>query len=188
MATIREILIEWNTDSGSGKRSVLYFNSAPTVASQRTAINAFLTSIKIHLSPATQFGIQQSGVELDSQTGALVGSWAHATNLSGNGTGSGSSVPDAAQALVQWKTPAIVNGRFLRGRTFIPGVLGSLVVAGNLNATVIATFGTAASTLVASGADLHVWHRPISGSGGTSVAANSASIWPELAVLRRRRG
>jgi len=125
---------------------------------------------------------------LDETTGTLTGSWTDGTAQAGTGTNTGTPVPDASQALVQWRTVTITNGRFLRGRTFIPSVALSQVVGGNLQAPAVTVIQNAANALIASGAGLVVWHRPIAGSGGSHDAVSTASVWTEFAVLRRRRG
>ena len=132
--------------------------------------------------------IRTTGVELDAATGALTGQWAEATARVGTGAGGTEPVADATQILVRWKTNTIVNGRFVAGRTYIPGCASSNEVSGNLAAATQSAIAAAGTTLIGSGAGLAVWHRPISGSGGSEQSPNSCVVWEEFAVLRRRRG
>jgi len=185
---IREIITDWTLPSGSGHASVMYFDTAPTPVSQRAFINNFWNSIRALQSIGTTYLIRTSGRELDPVTGALTGAWAEPTVFNQSGTSGSNPVPDAAQMLVQWRTGTIVGGRFLRGRTFVPGLGAGQMLNGNVIPSAMASALAAAGALVASSAGLQVWHRPSSGSGGSAVAASSAAIWAEFAVLRRRRG
>lgn len=188
MANIREIITEWSMASGTGKVTVMYFGTTPSVAVQRSAINTFWTAVKASLDNSVSFGIRTLGRELDDQTGALTGAWTETSSKTGNGSGTTEQVADATQAIIQWHTGTIINGRFVRGRTFVPGLSIAALSNGNLGASTVTTFQSAANALIASAADLAVWHRPVSGSGGSAPVVNSASVWNELGVLRRRRG
>lgn len=188
MTNLREILIEWNTASGSGKRTVLNFFADIPVASQRTAIFNWLTAIKPLLSSGTQFGVAISGREFDDVTGTLTGAWTETSSKSSNGTGTGQPVADSTQVLVRWRSPDIVGGRFVQGRTFVPGLVVGNLSNGNVVGSAITTLQGAGNAMIASAAGLVVWHRPIAGSGGSAHTATTCDIWSELAVLRRRRG
>lgn len=187
MASVREITTEWTLPSGAGHLSVMYFSTTPSVASQRTALHTFWTAVKALQSTTTIYVISTDGRELDEGTGLLTAAWSEGSVKNGAG-GSGSvPVPDATQGLLQWRTNAIVGGRFLRGRTFVPGLGIGQTALGNILPAAATTLNTAATALIASGADLKVWHRPVAGSGGLTDSVTSATVWSELAVLRRRR-
>lgn len=187
MATLREILIEWNTASGTGKRSVMYFQAGTAVSAQRTAIFNWLTAIKPRLTAGTQFGVAISGREIEDTDGSLAGAWTEASAKSGNGTGAGQGVADATQVLVRWQTLQIIGRRFLAGRQFIPGLIASDLSGGNLSGTALTVIQGANTALISAGVGLSVWHRPIAGSGGTNRVVVASDTWSELAVLRRRR-
>jgi len=183
----REILVDWTTPSGSDHRSVMMFGLAAPVTEQRVALKAFLDTIKSQLEDSTSWTIETAGRELDDATGALTGVWSDGTAASGVGVVSGQVVADATQVLMQWRTDHIVNGRFLQGRTFIPGVSASHLSNGNLDSTTITAWQGAGAALIAAGKQFGVWHRPVLGAGGVFWAADTAAVWGELAVLRRRR-
>lgn len=183
----REILIDWTTPSGSDHRSVMMFGQVSTAAEQRTALYAFLSTIKSQLEDSTSFTIETAGRELDDATGALTGVWSEGTSYTGVGVVSGQVVADSTQALMQWRTDHIVGSRFLQGRTFIPGLSASHLSNGNLDSTTITAWQAAGQALIDDAVQFGVWHRPTSGSGGVFWAADTASVWGELAVLRKRR-
>lgn len=184
----REILVDWTLASGSGKVSVFMFDPTPTIAAQRTALQTWLTAVKAHLDNSASYVIRTDGREMDDTTGALTGSWSETSAKTGTGGGTLEPVADATQMLVRWKTPTIVNGRFLQGRTFIPGLAASNEAGGNLASATSTSVQTANNALIASVSGLGVWHRPVSGSGGLFDLATTSNVWSELAVLRRRRG
>jgi len=182
-----EILVDWTTPSGSDHRSVMMFGLVSTPAEQRDALSDFLNTIKSQLEDSTSFTIETAGRELDDATGALTGVWSEATSYTGVGVVSGQVVADATQGLMQWRTDHIVNGRFLQGRTFIPGLSASHLSNGNLSSTAITAWTGAGQALIDAAVQFGVWHRPVLGSGGVFWAADTAACWGELAVLRRRR-
>lgn len=188
MTTLREINTQWGGSSGGVHFSVMYFDASVAVASQRTALQTFWTAIKPILSPRWGYTILTTGRELDDATGTLTGAWTESSTKNGVGTGGTEQVADASQALIQWRTATIVNGRFLRGRTFIPGLQSASLSSGNLLAASQTVIQNAANALIASATALEIWHRPITGSGGSSDAVSTATVWGELAVLRKRRG
>jgi len=183
----REILVDWSLPSGTASRSVMMFQTSAPVASQRVKLKAFLDTIKSQLDNAVTWTIETSGRELDDTTGALTGVWSESTPSTGVGVVNGEPVADSTMALMQWRTDHIVGGRFLQGRTFIPGLSTSNLSNGNLAAATVSAWTTAGNTLATSGVGFGIWHRPTSGSGGIFWAVDTASAWSELAVLRRRR-
>jgi len=184
----REIEVQWTTSNGPGKVSVLYFNAAVAVATQRTHLHTWLTNMMGALDTGTSYIISTSGREWDTATGALTGAWSEATTKVGAGTVGGEPVPDAIQMLYRWRTGTIVNGRFLAGRTFIPGCARINDLDGNLDNALAAGLESAGQTFASSAATPVVWHRPVSGSGGSEAQFQTCSVWREFAVLRRRRG
>lgn len=183
----REIEVNWTTSNGAGKVSVMYFNAAIAVATQRTALQTFLSGIMGAIDSGTSYTIATAGREWDSNTGALTGAWTEASAKTGVGTVGGEPVPDAIQILFRWGTGAIANGRFVAGRTFIPGCARVNDLDGNLDNAIAASIQTTGQAFATSGATPVVWHRPVSGSGGSEHQMNSCNVWREFAVLRRRR-
>jgi len=142
----REILTDWTTPAGGGFRSVTYWHLTPSVDDQRQAWNEFLIDISTILDDGTDWNVQTTGREMDDATGVLTGEWSDATVQSGGGAGAGETVPDASQMLIRWNTGEIVNGRFLKGRTFIPGVQVAGLASGNLSPANVDAVNAAAVT------------------------------------------
>lgn len=192
---VREIIVDWSLTSGSGHVSVFYFDASVAVLTQRNLLNTFLTQVKAFQSTGTVFTIRTSGKDLDETNGTMVAAWVESTAYNGAGAAGTVPVPDAVQALVQWRTQTIAAGRFLRGRQFLPGIGIGHAVGGNLLATTAVAIGNAGTTLAGSAAKLSVWHRPVKDPithvitrVGSQALVTGASCWGEFAVLRRRRG
>jgi hypothetical protein len=191
----REILVDWVLPSGTGHVNVWYFDTGSAVTAQRTALQAFYTSVKASLVTTCSYTIRTAGRELSNTTGGLTGAWTDATAKIGTGGSGGDPVPDATQVLWQWLTGSIADGRFLRGRTFIPCLSAGSVIGGNLNPAVRTTFIGYGTTLLAANVGQQVWHRPKKDPvthalirPGSVALTGSNSVWSEMAVLRRRRG
>lgn len=189
MAGLNEIITEWTTPSGGGKLSVMYFlGSAATDEAQRAALGTLWGAIDARLDNAVTWSVRTTGRTIESTTGALTGEWTDPTDQSGVGGLVGQATADATQALIRWSTGVVVGGRFLKGRTNVPGLESNGFTDGNLSAPTQTAFNNAITTFIAADVGFGVWHRPVGGAGGQLVTVNSGSVWPEAAVLRRRRG
>lgn len=185
----REILVDWTTASGAGKVSVFHFIEASHVADQRTTLAAFLTACNPTLAASTSWSIRTDGREIDTASGTLAGLWSDPTEHTGSGPGGNTAVlADATQVLVRWYTDHIVNGRVLRGRTYLPGIYRNVSEGGNVYVASRTAIASAGNTLATSGTQLAVWHRPTNGAGGVLWAVDTCTVWKEFAVQRRRRG
>lgn len=184
----KEIVVNWVTLNGGGKVSVFWADETPLIADQREALGDMIRDFQAQLHSSTSWSIATEGRIVNATTGTLTGQWAETTNQAGVGAAASAPGADATQALLRWQTATIINGRFLQGRTFIPGLSRDAIVLGNLSASAIADFQGAADGLVTADVGFGVWHRPTSGTGGAFHDYTSAGVWNELAVLRRRRG
>lgn len=113
----------------------------------------------------------------------------------------GNQAPAAVAALIKMQTAAIVDGKRVKGRSFLsPIALGHLDVDGRLAAAGLTAAGLTAVgllDLIEQGPFLAVWSRPrAAGSGkfgnltarpGQAVHAVSVTVPAKLAVLRSRR-
>ena len=183
----REIVTDWIGPQGSGMVSVMWFDAGIAVATQRAAVSAFLNAYDANISNTYSWTVRTAGRDLDNATGALVGAWSDATPQTGTGAVGTAPVPDATQVLYQWHTGSIVSGRFLRGRTFLPGLTASSTTGGNISSSVVTGLTGYGTTFLAANVGFQVWHRPQNGAGGSVALGGTCSVWPELAVLRRRR-
>nr|CRY97417.1 hypothetical protein [uncultured prokaryote] len=186
---LNEILIDWKTANSPGGVSVLFFAAETTdqIVAQRLALGNFLSSIKSQFNVTTEAAIRREGRILDEETGALVGQWSDTTAQGmGDATGTG-VVSNVAQGLIRWNTDQVVNGRFLKGKTYLPGLAAGANTGGEVTAAVITQITAALDTFIATGNGPAVWHRPVNGVGGAARIAVSATLWSEFAIQRGRR-
>lgn len=183
----REIITHWVTASGSSDRTVMFFDPDIAVEDQRDAIADFFAGTEAARGTTTNWFIETAGRVLDTATGAVTGAWTDARTKAGVGTTSGAVVPDSSQIVMRWLTAVVVDGRFLRGRTFIPGSAIGAVSQGNVGAGTVSLYNTEGQALADALVGFSIWHRPTSGAGGTSQPVLTADCWNEFGVLRRRR-
>lgn len=189
---MREIITDWTLPGSSTAATVMYWReSPPTAAQQRTSLATFWAAIDNMLDNAATWTIRTEGRLVDEVTGTLTGAWTEPTVHTGTGIGTGEPVADATQALIRWNTSTIHGGRFIKGRTFVPGLATTTLLGGNLAPAQVTSMNSAAAAMLAEGWGLGVWSRPKTlppVRDGLWAAAGSADTWSELAVLRKRRG
>jgi hypothetical protein len=121
---------------------------------------------------------------IDSTTGILVGT----TTTTGNtftGSSSGDQLPLAAQALLQWSTGVVVQGKRLRGRTFLPGMIESFnTTDGQVDAGLRGAWATNMATFIAAcSGDFVIYSR----THHVYASVQGGSMWNQWAVMRSRR-
>lgn len=185
MATLRRLRVTWDGLGGLPGLSTFYYGVASPNVSDCVA---FFTAIKALVPTALSWTIPSSGDEIDDATGQLTGSWLGSGG--GTVTGTGGNTPYAAGvgARVVWNTTTIVNGRRLKGATFLAPLLAAKFDAsGTIDNAALTTLQTAASAFAASGVAKEIWHRPVGGVGGTSAPINDALVPDRVTSLRSRR-
>lgn len=183
MANIQRILVVWAGTTGLPGVSVHYGTTGGTANAD---LKTFFTSVAGVFPLGLQWTIPGNGDEVDENSGTLSGTW---TNSGGGGVVAASGAAQHAAgvgAYVNWNTGSIINGRRLKGRTFLAPLMNSAydssgtIVTGNLT-----TLQNAANTLVTAG-QIRVWHRPGAGVG-VSIVPSSATVPDQVTSLRSRR-
>lgn len=192
--SIREIITDWVTPAGGALVSVMYFNEDGTsAADQREALGNLLDGIKGEIASVVSYRVRTDGRVLDETDGSLTALWNESTVYAAAGTSTSGPVPDAAQILLRWRTPTIVAGRVLQGRTFIPGGAAPSVDGGNVPGVVVTLINNEIDQFLAASVGFCIWSRPappdgvIPGRPGVAALVGSGSCWNEFAVLRGRR-
>nr|CRY97468.1 hypothetical protein [uncultured prokaryote] len=198
---MREFIIQYSGPGGSSGLSVLYADASLLPDNQLDDLQAFLTALAPEVSNQATMFLPNEGREIDPVTGALTGQWQGATQTVVTGTGGTSVVSNADQVLIRWSTDEVLDGRFIKGRMFLPNVAGSANAGGEVAAVPSGNIAGAAQDM-AIAVGLYVWHRPRpakpAGPGGVPPATTArdgaavdvvtATVWREFAVLRGRRG
>lgn len=192
---LARVNVTWSNFPGAPGLSTLFLENPPTQAqidSVRTFFNAFNALVPSGLT--TQ--VPSTGDVINEVDGKIVDSWTVGTTpLPSAGIGTGSYAGNAG-AVVNWLATGIVNGRRVRGRTFlVPLVQTAYDTQGSLASASITLISNAAQAYIA-GADFagRVWARPYVDPKGVNPSRPGSSHQitksrvPDLAVsLRSRR-
>ncbi len=183
---MNRVKVGWSGLSGLPGLSTFYVGTGIT---DMTPIRNFFDAWKTFVPTALQWQIANSGDQIQEATGVIVGSWsgpAQATVIGAGGAG-GYAAPVGAE--VRWDTSAIIDGRRIRGRTFMVPILGALYdSSGTIATATLTSMQTAASALVtALAGEMKVWHRKNAKGPGANATVTSALVPDKAYVLRRRR-
>lgn len=189
MANMRRYNVAWQNWPGSPGVSVFYSDTSVDISTFTDALRAFWNSLAALLPSGLTVQVPSSGDVINDQDGTITGSWSDGTPvLVVTGTGAGAYAGNAG-AVVHWLTSGVVNGRRVRGRTFIVPIVGSAYETnGSLSTATLTSLNGAASTLVgAVGSGMRIWHRPKAPAVGSQHDVTGHRV-PDLAVsLRSRR-
>lgn len=186
---LNRLVLAWNgAQVVGGGVTVWHFEGAEGAVPDVAAIKAAVTAIAPSIPVGVTITVPNSGDVIEDTTGELVDVWTG----SGGGVVSGTATTPAPAGVglcINWLTGGIVNGRRLRGRTFMVPIAGnSYDPDGTLTASTLTDFAAFASAIVASGG-LAVWHRPTAPglSDGNSYGVLSVRLRDKVAVLTSRR-
>lgn len=190
MATLHRVVISWQGAQIKGNAvTVLHFdgsvNPAPPSAG---AIGGVFGPFMGQFPTGVTVTFPGSGDSIEDTTGELIGTWSSGANVQTTGGGV-ATAPAGVGACVTWKTGGIIDGRRLRGRTFlVPLCTGAYQSDGTLSDTTYAALNTFAAAMMAVG-PLAVWHRPSTpgGSDGNSYGVTSYIAKDKVAYLSSRR-
>lgn len=191
---ILRMTMVWQGFAGAPGYTNLHFLNPDTptqVALDETAVKVktWLQTIAPYLPSTAAIGYPGTMDMLDTATGDLLDVFNIPVQAATQGA-SGSAYSAAVGACVNWQAVGIVNGRRLRGRTFLVPLAGAFAPDGTLDNSFRTTLLTASNTFAnsTSGLDISVWHRPSpGGSDGAAGQVTAATITDKTAVLRSRR-
>lgn len=176
MATIARIRAAWSGQVTGPAASTFYCLPAH-VDSVTAGIRTFFNSIIGNLPSTTNIQVDGSGDTIDDLTGTINGAWAATATPAVVTGGVSGAYARPAGLVVNWNTSLIVNGRRLRGRTFVvPVGSGGLQTDGTIATTYLGTVTTAAGVLAGAAEPIRIWHRPVGGTNGLSEAVDSATV------------
>lgn len=200
MATLARVRTIFTGVAGSPWYSNLYFRDdggTPVANAASTAVATFWGSLNAQMLQGTTYTVQPEIPRIDDTTGQIQ-EMTTSTVKTANSVSGAEPLPFASQGLIRWTTGSYVDGRQVRGRTFVPALLEGSNANGVPNSTLQTVMLNAANALIAdAGTILVVWHRPkytsVPGSPpvlerpGSSANVSAASVWGQWAVLRSRR-
>lgn len=184
---MKRIVCEWSGPPVKGLAvTILHFPDTKTdIVSTCTS---FFEALGTELGSNVTVTIPSSGDVLSPATGTLTGAWSEA---GGGGQAVGNTGDVAAAgvgACINWLTSDVVNGKRVRGRTFVvPMAVGRYAEDGTLAVGSAQAIEDAAGILVTGG--LLVWHRPTipGASDGSEHEVIDAVVRDKVAFLSSRR-
>ncbi len=183
--SVDRVQVTWggSAAAGGGITSFYFQGAVGSAAQQRDAVVAFLTATEARRATSATWTLLTDVDRLNEVTGALE-SVNTVTAASGVGTGAGDIMPSLNQGLLRLLTTAIVNGRLLRGRIFLPGTIESDNSGGAPIVGYRTGYDTAAATLIAEANTIwSVWSR----THGVIFPITTASTWTQWSFLHGRR-
>jgi hypothetical protein len=180
--------------SGSPYLSTFHFPGSGGTDAEAAAdgARAFWAEIVASMAAPTSVQVVGEVEEFEPETGNLLAVFQSEQAVL-VASGSGDPLPWATQGLIRWRTGAFIDGRELRGRTFIPALTEGHSTQGRPTAALITILNTAAGAV---NDLLGVWQRPrlasegppvVEARDGQIVPVASFSVWTQWAQLRSRR-
>lgn len=163
--------------------STMLFGTVNSAQQSVNAVGAFWSAVDAAIATAVTWRTLPDVDEIDVD-GNLIGVESTTVQTAG-GALAGDRLPHATQALITWRTGAIIGGRELKGRTFIPGIGESHNSAdGTLSSGLISILQAAGDALIADvNSAFTIW----SPTHAQVRLATVASVRDQWAVLRSRR-
>lgn len=190
---IHRITTVWSGFQGGPGYTNFFFTgdgSGGAAADSRAQVVAFFNGIANSLPSDVVWTVEGEAAVIDEVTGSITGYVMAEENPTPGGGGMSGGYSAASGAVVTWNTAGVVNGRRVRGRTFVVPLGGGAYQSdGTLATTTIAALQDAASALVGTLFDsgFGVWSRPGTSGGGTFWEVTGFRVPDMSAVLRSRR-
>lgn len=193
MADLARVATTWQNFPGAPGVTTMFFENTD-LQTKVDAVRTFFDAIKGMIPQGTLLTVPGVGDVINDADGDLVAAWSVTTapsTVNGGGVGAFSG---PSGAMVHWLTGAFLDGRRVRGRSFIVPIITTQYESnGTLSAVAVTTLQNAANALLtAVGGGMRVWHRPKEAVGddpghiGGSATVTSARV-PDLAVVLRSR-
>lgn len=185
---LARVVVNWSGPSVKGLAvNVLHFGYDGGVV-DTSALYAAYQNLASVLPTGVAIVYPTSGDVIEDSTGQLVGTW---TGGQAGPTFGGAAAAAAAGvgSCIAWRTGSVVNGRRLRGRTFLsPLSTAAYEADGTLTGSAITASQQVADGLMAMGG-LMIWHRPSApgASDGMSDGVLARNVTDRVSSLRSRR-
>lgn len=189
MTTLHRLVVQWQGPMVVGNAvSVLHWDGSDNAAPPVAAVSAAFEAAKALFPVNLHIIVPGSGDTIEDTTGELTDVWTASGGDDIEGTGAYGTAAGAG-ACIGWTTGGIINGRKLRGRTFIvPIHTMNYDDDGTLAPSSMVVLNGLANALQAAG-PLAIWHRPttVGGSDGNSYGVIANKVRDKVAFLSSRR-
>ena len=181
----RKVVVSWGTGIGGAGLSVFYSLEATDITA---SLGTFFTAIAGVFPTVVTWSIPSSGDIIDIPTGKITGAWSGGTAANITATG-GAAYVAGTGAMVRWQCTQVIDGRRVKGRTFlVPLLTTAFDTTGTITNANVTTLSNAAAALAGTGT-LQIYHRPTKLSPGTGALANvtGSSVPDKVVSIRSRR-
>jgi hypothetical protein len=182
---LRKVPVSWTTGVGGSGVSVFYTLESTDVTVE---LATFFNAIKALFPTQVSWQIPSTGDTVDIPTGKIVSGWSGGTAATVVGSTAGAYVGGTG-AMVRWNTSGIVDGRHVKGRTFLaPLITTAFDSQGTIGDAQVTTMQNAAVILAGSG-KLIIFSRPTKEepTSGASSLVTGATVPDRVTSLRTRR-
>jgi len=185
---MQRLRVEWSGPAVVGSGISTFYGDEGAGSLDPAEFVTFFDTIKNVIAPGVVWTVPNGGDQLNETTGELAGTWSGSGGGTVGSTGSGNFAVGVG-ARVAWGTGGIVNGRRVRGSTFlVPIAANSYDAQGTISSGSLSSIQTAADGLISglTGA-LVIWSRPVPGRAGSMHEVLSAAAPDRVSWLRSRR-
>lgn len=191
MARIERLRVRLEGLPGLPGVSTFYGNDASGLG---VTIREFYAALASKFPINLTIQVENTGDQIESTTGQLIGTWVGTPKGVVNGSGTGAYAAPTGAA-VTWNTGTVLDGSRVRGRTFlVPLTAACYDLTGNIDEVTLALLRTEASNVTTFElANFLIWHRPrvatptLPARPGSVAFVSSAVVRDSAAVLRSRR-
>lgn len=188
MATLNRLRVTWTGSPVVGPGLTTFYFTSPDMSGIPDAVASFFDDANGFYPSGITWTIPDSGDQLESTTGALVGSWTATGGTTINSSSTAGWVLGVG-ARVVWETGGIVNGRRIRGSTFlVPLAKDRFDTDGTLTTAAISGLDSVAGALfTAADGHLVIWSRPRGGGDSGVSPVTNVRVPDQVSWLRSRR-
>lgn len=181
MPTLYQVRVAWTGAGGLPGVTTHYLQHMDGQA--LADLRAFYAVVGTAVPIGVAIQIPGDGTTVDTTTGLVNGVWSATKPAVVSGSVAGGYAAPAG-ACVWWNTGAYVDGRQVRGKTFLVPLASAVYDGdGTMKPATVTSFQNAAATLIASTGVLTIYARKSAGS----VSVLTATVSDKIAVLRSRR-
>lgn len=190
---IHRITTVWRGFQGAPGYSNFFFTgdgSGGQAAESRSRVVSFFNTVNALLPNDVELLTEGEAAIIDEQTGSIVDYEMIVPDPTPAGGGDPGGYSAASGAVVTWTTAGVVNGRRVRGRTFLVPLSGIAYQAdGTLTSSALATLNEGAEEMVGNAFEsgFGIWSRPGTSGAGAFFEVTGWRVPDMAAVLRSRR-
>lgn len=158
MTSLNRVRVGWSGFPGAPGVSTFYFLDVATAVASLVTL---FTALRPNCPTDVTWRVESAGDIIEDTTGVITGAWGAdpVSDITGSASGTYSA---PSGGMIGWETATILDGRRLRGRTFIVPLAGSQYdSSGSLTADAYNGMGDSAiAFLVEQSSSFVLWHRP----------------------------